>query len=103
MNDSLSVQDAGPARATERDEDLPAMRDADCAPVAVAEPSPVEPWVVTWKRGLAIQRDLRDRELRARCDRERRYCEQIRDAKANGTRPLTAEEFFAKRETILEL
>jgi hypothetical protein len=35
--------------------------------------------------------------------KERRYCEQIRDAKADGTTPLTAEEFFAKPDSILEL
>lgn len=99
-HDVVSLQGTGAGAASERPSRLHVVRDADCGPVAVAEPSPVDPpWVVTWKRGVAMQRDLRERELRARCNRERQYCEQIRDAKAEGRTPLSADEFFGTPTT----
>lgn len=95
VNDhDLPVLGADAVTTPESADGVHAVRPSNFTDALASSASPVmEPWEAAWKRSLYIQRALRDR----------RYCEQIRDAKAAGERPKTEDEFYAKPESILEL
>ncbi len=92
--DDVSVSRSEAVPAPERAMDLHAVRTSPAAAEVGTGAAPVmEPWETAWRRSLSWQRALRQRQ----------FCEQIRDAKADGRRPLAEDEFFVQRETILEL